>query len=87
MSRMVRARPGLVAERVGGSYLLLDVERAVCSELNQTGTFLWEQLPTSVPDLARLLAERYPVAGPRAVDDVEAWVAALLADGWVTVGE
>lgn len=56
--------------------------------LNPSGSYLWGRLesPLTLPELAAVLAERYPgLDGQQALSDAEAFLAELEAHGMLSV--
>lgn len=75
VSRAARA----LAERVLGDLVVLDPAADRYVRLNATAATLWEAIeqPTSVSELAQILAQRFAVADERALADAKTLVQEL----------
>ncbi len=75
VSRAARA----IAEPVFGDVVVLDPTADRYARLNETGAVLWEALatPTSVGELARVIAQRFHIDDERALADTTAFVRQL----------
>jgi hypothetical protein len=69
--------------------VLLDTERGVMFDLNDTGALLWTELPHRSPaELADLLRTRFPGIGADVLQaDVQAFLAAVTARQLVVTGD
>ena len=68
---------------VEGQVVAIDVSSREYLALNRTGACVWPALAegSTVPDLVRLLIERFEVDEPQATHDVELLIADLRARG------
>lgn len=63
--------------------LLMCAETGAFRSLNETGTFLWQQLdhPRAAADLAASLVAEFEVSADQALGDTEAWLADMRQEG------
>jgi len=77
----------VVSRLIQGRALVLDASRDEIQQLNEVGSYLWEQLmqgPQSEQSLVRAVTERFEVREPEAASDVGAFTAELLQRGLIT---
>jgi hypothetical protein len=86
---IVSRATGAIAEPVFGDLVVLDPAADRYARLNETGAVLWDALaaPSSVGDLAALIARRFRIAGDLALADTSAFVRELAGRGLVELDE
>ena len=73
ISALWQKNPALAWREIDGETVIISPAESVMHELNDTGTFLWENIDgrRSASDLAALLAACYEVAEPIALADTQ----------------
>lgn len=71
--------PKLPSQQIQGQVVIVVPARSELHQLDEVGTFLWDELKTrrSAPDLARAVSEEFDVDPAQAEKDVRAFLNAL----------
>jgi coenzyme PQQ synthesis protein D (PqqD) len=86
MPQQLRPSPAVRASLSEDGLVLLDIDGGFVLTSNQVGARIWQLVDErrTLPDIARQVSADYGVPLDRAQQDVENFVAALLARGLVT---
>ncbi len=72
-------------KEINGEIVLLGKDKEKIHQLNQTGTFLWNNLEKtkSIKHLVQKLVEDYDIDQKTAANDVRQWITDLLDKGFI----
>ena len=87
LMRRLQANTEIAAWRiVDGEAVIVHATSSAYYGLNSTGTFIWESIvsqPMATDDIASRVTERFGVTGASVHDEVQAFLATLVAEGLV----